>query len=105
ALKMINVVPNPYYAFSKYERGRLDTKVKIVNLPERCKVRIYNTSGKLIRAYDKDSPVNFIDWDLKNGQKIPVAGGIYLIYVKVPGIGHRVIKFFGGMRAPDLENL
>ncbi|MFM8964387.1 MAG: hypothetical protein ACKOGD_11165, partial [Sphingomonadales bacterium] len=36
ALAMINVVPNPYYAFSEYERTRLDTKVKIVNLPEVC---------------------------------------------------------------------
>jgi len=34
ALALINVVPNPYYAFSEYERTRLDTEVKIVNLPE-----------------------------------------------------------------------
>lgn len=104
-LKEINVVPNPYYAFSEYERGRLDTKIKIVNLPERCKVTIFNSSGKLIRAYDKDSPVTYIDWDLKNSQKIPVSGGVYLIHVEVPGVGHRVVKFFGGMRQPDLENL
>lgn len=105
ALDIINVVPNPYYAFSEYETGRLDTRVKITNLPEKCKVTIYNTSGKLIRAYDKDSPITSIDWDLKNSQKIPVAGGVYLIHVEVPGIGSRVIKFFGGMRQPDLENL
>lgn len=105
ALDMINVVPNPYYAFSEYERGKLDTRVKITNLPERCKVRIYNTSGKLIRAYDKDSPITSIDWDLKNSDNISVAGGVYLIHVNVEGIGERVIKFFGGMRQPDLENL
>jgi len=104
-LDMINVVPNPYYAFSEYERGKLDTRVKITNLPERCKVRIYNTSGKLIRAYDKDSPITSIDWDLKNSDNIPVAGGVYLIHVNVEGIGERVVKFFGGIRQPDLENL
>lgn len=105
ALDMINVVPNPYYAYSEYERDKLENIVKVTNLPERCKVRIYNTSGKLIRAFDKDSPITSIDWDLKNGDNIPVAGGIYLIHVEVPGIGNRVIKFFGGLRQPDLENL
>ncbi|RFC54534.1 T9SS C-terminal target domain-containing protein [Brumimicrobium aurantiacum] len=105
ALDMINVVPNPYYAYSDYELGRLDTRVKITNLPERCKVRIYNTSGKLIRAYDKDSPITSIDWDLKNDDNISVAGGVYLIHVDVEGIGERVVKFFGGLRQTDLENL
>src|SRR5690554_6275630 len=105
ALDMINVVPNPYYAYSEYERDKLDTRVKITNLPERCKIRIYNTSGKLIRAFDKDSPITSIDWDLKNGENIPVAGGVYLIHVDVEGIGQRVVKFFGGLRQPDLENL
>ncbi|MDG1147909.1 MAG: T9SS C-terminal target domain-containing protein, partial [Crocinitomicaceae bacterium] len=38
ALDLINVVPNPYYAYSQYERNRLDTRVKITNLPERCTV-------------------------------------------------------------------
>ncbi|PWH81327.1 T9SS type A sorting domain-containing protein [Brumimicrobium oceani] len=104
-LDMINVVPNPYYAYSEYERGRLDTRVKITNLPERCKVRIYNTSGKLIRAYDKDSPITSIDWDLKNSDNISVAGGVYLIHVDVEGVGERVVKFFGGLRQTDLENL
>lgn len=105
ALDMINVVPNPYYSFSEYERGKLDTRIKITNLPERCKIRIYNTSGKLIRAFDKDSPITSIDWDLKNSDNIAVAGGVYLIHVNVEGIGERVIKFFGGLRQTDLENL
>lgn len=104
-LDMINVVPNPYYAFSEYERTRLDTRVKITNLPARCKVRIYNTSGKLIRAFDKDSPITSLDWNLKNAEGIPVAGGVYLIHVHLEGVGDRVVKFFGGLRQPDLENL
>ncbi|SFT69315.1 hypothetical protein SAMN05216474_1853 [Lishizhenia tianjinensis] len=104
-LDMINVVPNPYYAFSEYENSKLDTRVKITNLPEQCLVRIYNTSGKLIRSYKKDDPMTSIDWDLKNANGIPVAGGVYLIHVKVEGIGETVVKFFGGMRQPDLENI
>jgi hypothetical protein len=105
ALAMINVVPNPYYAFSEYERTRLDTKVKIVNLPEVCTVRIYTANGKLVRSFKKDSPQTYIDWDLTNHKAIPIAGGIYLIHVDVPNVGERVLKFFGGMRQADLQGI
>jgi len=105
ALAMINVVPNPYYAFSEYERTRLDTKVKIVNLPEVCTVRIYTANGKLVRTFKKDSPQTYIDWDLTNHKAIPIAGGIYLIHVDVPNVGERVLKFFGGMRQADLQGI
>ncbi len=105
ALKMINVVPNPYYAYSEYEGSRLDTRVKITNLPERCTVTIYSVNGKLVRTYKKDSQITSIDWDLNNFKGIPVAGGIYLIHVDVPGVGQKVLKFFGGMRQIDLHGI
>lgn len=105
ALKIINVVPNPYYAYSEYERTRLDSRVKITNLPERCTVKIYSVNGKLIRTFRKDSPVTSLDWDLNNHRGIPIAGGVYLIHVDVPGVGERIVKFFGGMRQIDLQGI
>ena len=87
------------------ELKRLDNKVKITNLPEICKISIYSVNGKLLRTFSKDSPQTYIDWDLKNHQAIPIAGGIYLIHVEVPGIGERVVKFFGGMRQIDLHGI
>lgn len=105
ALKMINVVPNPYYAYSEYERGRLDNRVKITNLPDACTVKIFSVNGKLVRTFKKDSPVTSLDWDLKNHKGIPVAGGVYLIHVDVPGVGERIVKFFGGMRQIDLQGI
>ncbi|MES2589795.1 MAG: T9SS type A sorting domain-containing protein, partial [Bacteroidota bacterium] len=105
ALDLINVVPNPYYAFSEYERSRIDTRVKITNLPDVCTIKIYNISGKLIRTFKKDSPVTSIDWDLKNMKQVPIASGVYLIHVEVPGAGERILKFFGGVRQIDLENI
>lgn len=104
-LDLINVVPNPYYAYSAYERNRLDTRIKITNLPERCDVKIYNVSGKLVRSFKKDDPMTSIDWDMKNIEGIPVASGVYIIHVNVEGIGEAVIKWFGGVRQPDLQNL
>lgn len=104
-LDNIGVVPNPYYAFSEYERNRLDTRVKITNLPDICNVNIYTTNGKLIRSFKKDSPVTSIDWDLNNQKGIPIASGIYLIHVEVPGIGETVLKFYGGIRQVDLQGI
>jgi hypothetical protein len=105
ALQMINVVPNPYYAYSQYERDRIDNRIKITNLPYKCQINIYNIQGKLIRSFDKDSPITSIDWDLKNHKGIPIASGVYLIHVNVPGVGERVLKWFGGMRQPDFQDL
>lgn len=105
ALDLINVVPNPYYAFSEYENDRLDTRVKITNLPEKCLVRIYNTSGKLIKTFKKDDPLTSVDWDLKNDEFIPIASGAYLIHVDIENVGETVVKFFCGVRQPDLENI
>ncbi len=104
-LKLINVVPNPYYAYSEYERNRVDTRVKITNLPEKCTVRIYSVNGKLMRTFKKDSQITSIDWDLNNQIGVAVSSGVYLIHVEVPGVGERVIKFFGGMRQVDLHGI
>ncbi|MFZ6051922.1 T9SS type A sorting domain-containing protein [Halocola ammonii] len=103
-LDCINVVPNPYYAFSAYENNRLDNRVKIVNLPEECTVSIFTVGGTLVRQYKKADPLTYIEWDLKNHRNIPIASGVYIIHVEVPDVGEAVLKWFGAMRPVDLEN-
>ena len=105
ALKILNVVPNPYLAYSEYERNRLDSRVKITNLPERCTISIYDMRGKLVKDFKKDSPITYQDWLLVNNVGIPIASGVYLIRVEIPGIGARVLKTFIAMRQQDLQNL
>ena len=100
----INVVPNPYYAYSQYETSKIDNRVKVTNLPEVCTVRIYNLQGTLIRTFDKADPLTSLDWDLKNEKNVPIAGGIYLIHVEVPDVGEKILKWFGVMRPVDLDN-
>lgn len=113
-LGAINIVPNPYYSYSGYETAsQLETKVRIVNLPtgvsggnqQGCLIRIYTVDGTLVRTLGP-TPVNetTVDWDLHNQTGIPIAGGMYLIHVDVPGIGERVIKWFGTMRPVDLNS-
>ena len=104
ALDLINVVPNPYYAYSGYEANQLQTTVKITNLPQKCVVSIYTVNGTLIRQFKKDEPKTSIDWDLKNTTGIPIAGGVYLIHVNVDGVGEKVIRFFGALRPVDLDS-
>jgi hypothetical protein len=103
-LDVIGVVPNPYYAYSKYETSKLDNRVKITNLPEVCTVSIYNLSGTLVRQFYKTDPLTFVDWDLKNHRNVPIAGGVYIIHIDVPDIGQKVLKWFGVMRPIDLDN-
>jgi hypothetical protein len=125
ALDLINVVPNPYYAYSAYEgragvNGQLDNRIKIVNLPNRCTVTIFTTNGTLIRKFNRDAMSDkslggdvrdlenpnldtSVDWDLKNHKGIMVASGLYLIHVEAPGLGERTLKWFGVLRPIDLD--
>ncbi len=106
-LDLIKVVPNPYYAFavgSGYEEVPLQNKVKITNLPEKCTISIYNVSGTLIRKLTKDSPITYIDWDLKNHAGIPIAGGVYIVHVKDHTTNEeRIVKWFGSLRVEDFK--
>ena len=104
ALDYINVVPNPYYAFSSYETGKLDNRIKITNLPYVCTVTIYDLNGTRIRQFKKGDPTTYLDWDLKNDKNIPIASGAYIIHVEVPGIGEKILKWFGVMRPIDLDS-
>jgi hypothetical protein len=104
ALDMVNIVPNPYYAFSGYETSRLDNRVKFTNLPRTCTISIYSVSGALIRKYRKDNDLTYLDWDLRNNYQVPIAGGTYICHIDAPGIGERVLKWFGVIRPVDLQN-
>lgn len=103
-IERINVVPNPYYALSEYETSQLDNTVKFTNLPQNCTITIYNSNGTLIREYNKASPLTFLDWDLNNQVGIPISSGVYIIHVEVPGVGEKILKWFGVVRPVDLNN-
>ncbi len=125
ALDLINVVPNPYYAYSAYETNAVDNRIKITNLPEQCTISIYNLSGTLVRRLKQGLSTNThaalntqiinasalpttwdgsLDWDLKNTVGTPIASGVYIIHVEVPGVGERMFKWFGVMRPIDLQS-
>jgi len=104
ALDLIRVVPNPYYGNSEYQQSHPDNCVKITNLPKICSISVYSLNGNLIRRFTKDNDRTFIDWNLKNQNGIKIASGAYIVYVDAPGIGHKVVKFFGAVRPQDLNS-
>ncbi len=104
ALKLINIVPNPYYQYSEYETDKVDTRVKIINLPENCVVRIYTVNGSLVRTLKKnDNTITSMEWDLKNEVRVPIISGMYIVHVEVPGVGERTLKLMCIMRPVDVD--
>ena len=104
-LDLIHVVPNPYYGYTGYEFNRLDTRVRIINLPTKASIDIYSLDGSLVRRLTKDNPnASYIDWDIRNAKGLPVASGMYLFHVQADGIGETVVKWFGAMRPLDVTS-
>src|SRR5574343_576417 len=102
ALDLVNIVPNPYYAYSSYEPDRNDFRVRVTNLPASATVSIYTTSGILVRRIAKSDPLQtYIEWDLRNANRIPIASGVYIIHVNCPGVGEKTLKWMGVMRPID----
>ncbi len=129
ALDLMRIVPNPYYAYSDYEVTEVDNVVKITNVPAKCNIRIYTLEGRFVREYkiaqeystqirngiarlgqfgsgDVENQITTsVEWDLKNQAAVPVASGVYLVHVMVPGVGERVLKSFVINRAFDAQRL
>lgn len=104
-LDRIHVVPNPYYGYNNYEQNRIDSRVRIINLPKKATISIYSLDGALIRRLQKDNGnVSFVDWDIRNSKGLPIASGMYLIHINADGIGETVLRWFGAMRPIDITS-
>ncbi len=103
-LDQVRVVPNPYRGASLFEAanpfptGRGERVVRFVNLPPRATVRIFTSSGRLVRTLQLDQGSNdevtagmllngSLAWDLLNEDRLEVAYGVYLYHVEAPGVG------------------
>ncbi|MCX6352436.1 MAG: T9SS type A sorting domain-containing protein, partial [Bacteroidetes bacterium] len=85
---------------------QLDNRVRLTNLPQKCKVSIYTVDGSLVRRYNIDytnnEDLSYLDWDLKNAAGVPIASGVYIIHID-SDFGTKVLKWFGVMRPIDLD--
>ena len=122
ALDKVQIVPNPYYAYSAYEQNQFENIIKVTNLPARAIVTIYTLDGKFIQQFDRDAMPMIndgsnpalaesqitpaLEWNLTNNKGVPVASGVYIFHISAPTLGiEKSIKWFGVNRRFDPTGL
>ena len=104
-IEKINVFPNPYLGVNMAETSRYSHFVTFSHLPPKASIRIFDMSGTLVRTIEKDDPSQFMRWDLQNHNELPVASGMYIAHIELPGIGKiRVLKLAVIQEHQFLEN-
>jgi hypothetical protein len=108
-IEKILAVPNPYFGASAYERNQFNRVVRFTNLPQQpqyapVKIRIFNLAGELVRTIDKEDARTTADWDLTNKNDLPIASGMYIVHIDMPGLGIRVLKVAVIMSEERLDN-
>ncbi|MEO0101266.1 MAG: hypothetical protein ABIK84_02565, partial [candidate division WOR-3 bacterium] len=90
----VKVVPNPYIVTNQWEKTTLSRKIAFTGLPNKCKIRIYNMAGDLVKIIEHESKDfgGTATWNLLNTHDQKIASGVYIFYVESP-IGEYVGKF------------
>ncbi|MFA6981165.1 MAG: T9SS type A sorting domain-containing protein [Ignavibacteriaceae bacterium] len=91
-IEKISVFPNPYFGSHALEESKYNRFVRFIGLPKQATITIVSLSGVLVKRYEKTGDSQFLDWDLKNMDQLPVASGMYIAYIEVPGAGTKVLK-------------
>jgi hypothetical protein len=101
----VMVYPNPYringgYSEDKYEEGgTYGKRIRFVNLPPRCTIRIYTLDGDLVKSIDHLKEATSLDatvdeWDLISRNTQAVVSGIYLFSVEDKDTGENQVGKF-----------
>ncbi len=105
-LDIINVFPNPYFAYNLEETQLHHEHVTFINLPAECTIRIFTIAGQLVRTIDhEEATATTHRWDLRNENNLPVASGLYIAHIDVPDVGEKIVKMAVVFRKQRLKNL
>ena len=87
ALAKVHTVPDPYYVTSAYDRQVVSKVINFVSVPTGARIRIYTTSGILVRILDAapDAITGTVTWDVRNRSNQFVASGVYFYHVEAEG--------------------
>lgn len=99
-LDMINIVPNPYWAWSPNETQPTTRIIRLTHMPaDGATVRIFDLAGNLVRVIGDSEReaqgslgTSYAEWDARNAADVPVASGMYLVHVEIDGVGEKVLK-------------
>lgn len=88
AVSQIKAFPNPYYGANRAETDKVSRFITFSHLPTRATIRIFNLAGALVRTIEKnDVTTQFQRWDLQNQNGLPVASGLYIVFIDMPDLG------------------
>ncbi len=92
-LNNVKVVPNPYILSTIWENGWDEHFIQFTGLSEKADIKIFNSSGELVKTFNKDDNSSILTWDLKNEFDQLVAPGVYFYHIS-SDIGTILGKFF-----------
>ncbi|MBL7977501.1 MAG: hypothetical protein JNN12_04110 [Bacteroidetes Order II. Incertae sedis bacterium] len=92
-LSRIGISPNPYKGASAYETATNTREVRITGIPKGSTIRIFSLDGLQVKYFWQSEETGYIRWFLENERSRPIASGMYLVHVSIPGVGERVLKF------------
>ena len=86
----MHTIPDPYYVTNAYENTYDNHIIKFVNLPTQATIRIYSSSGVLVRVLQYSSPEfgGALDWNVKNRNNQVVASGVYFYQIESGNARH-----------------
>jgi hypothetical protein len=104
----VKVVPNPYVVFDEWDKSTQQRVVKFTHLPHECTIRIFTTSGDLVKVIPHKDTRTVSDpqtgkdpqplelggtetWNFINNWRQMVASGVYVYHVESP-VGEYVGK-------------
>lgn len=102
----VKVVPSPYIIHNEWQTSFRQRRLKFINLPADCTVRIFNLNGELVRTLlhhhtlvpgeGEQEVTNSAGgdewWDLLSDTKHIVKSGIYIFHIQ-SAVGEQVGKF------------
>jgi len=100
----INVFPNPYLGVNSLETNRVSRWVRFTHLPIKATIKIFNLAGVHVATVNKSDNLQFADWNLQNWNDLPVASGIYLAHVLLPGGFEKTLKLMVVQEKQFLQN-
>ncbi|MEE9465729.1 MAG: T9SS type A sorting domain-containing protein, partial [Candidatus Neomarinimicrobiota bacterium] len=90
-MDIINVWPNPYFAYNPEERMPVERIMQFTHLPPEATIRIFNLAGQQVRKIEHIDGSQYEEWNLTNNFNIPVASGMYIAYIESEH-GEKILK-------------
>jgi hypothetical protein len=83
-LALVHTVPDPYYVTSAFDIAVNSKDIQFVNVPTGATIRIYSSSGVLLRVLQNRSTEfgGLVHWDVRNRTNQFVSSGVYFYNVQ-----------------------